>query len=93
MMALTTAFDLDTYQYNVRNAFPHADLDEIIYCECPEGFKKDGQCLLLLKALYGLRRAPRLWQKKFTARLVELGLRQIDEEPCFFANDYMFLIF
>ena len=37
MMALTAAFDLDTNQYDVRNAFPHADLDETIYCECPDG--------------------------------------------------------
>ena len=93
MMALTAAFDLDTNQYDVRNAFPHADLDETIYCECPDGFKIAGKCLLLQKALYGLRRAPRLWQKKFTARLVELGLRQISEEPCFFVNEYLFLIF
>ena len=29
MMALTAAFDLDTNQYDVRNAFPHADLDTV----------------------------------------------------------------
>jgi len=93
MMALTAAFDLETNQYDVQNAFPHADLDETIYCECPDGFKMSGKCLLLQKALYGLRRAPRLWQKKLIARLVELGLRQISEEPCFFINEYLFLIF
>jgi hypothetical protein len=56
-------------------------------------FKGKKLKLLLKKALYGLRRAPRLWQKKFTARLIELGLRQISEEPCFFVNDFIFLLF
>jgi Reverse transcriptase (RNA-dependent DNA polymerase) len=67
--------------------------ENILLGECPDGFKIAGKCLLLQKALYGLRRASRLWQKKFTARLVELGLRQISEEPCFFVNEYLFLIF
>ena len=92
-MALAAAFDLETNQFDVQNAFPHADLDETVYCECPHGFEISGKCLLLKKALYGLRRAPRLWQKKFTARLIELRLRQISEEPCFFVNDYIFLLF
>jgi transposase InsO family protein len=93
MMALTAVFDLDTTQFDVKNAFPHTDLDEVVYCHCPEGFEVPGKCLLLLKALYGLRRAPRLWQKKFTAKLVELGLKRVSEEPCLYMNDYLFLIF
>ena len=58
MMALTAAFDLETNQFDVKNAYPHADLDEVIYNDCPQGFDVPGSCLLLLKALYGLRRAP-----------------------------------
>ena len=55
MMALTVAFDLETTQFDVQNAFPHANLDERIYCECPHGFKMAGKCLavhypILLKA-------------------------------------------
>jgi hypothetical protein len=93
MMALTAVFDLDTTQFDVKNAFIHTDVDEIVYCHCPEGFEVPGKSLLLLKALYGLRRAPRLWQKKFTSKLVELGLKPISEEPCLYANDNLFLIF
>jgi len=55
--------------------------------------RKEIKVVAKKKALYGLRRAPRLWQKKFTARLIELGLRQISEEPCFFVNDFIFLLF
>ena len=93
VMAIAATFDLETNQYDVKNAFPHTDLDEIVYCECPEGFEMDSQCILLLKALYGLRRAPRLWQKKLVSKLTEIGLRQISEEPCLFINDFIFLMF
>jgi hypothetical protein len=60
IIALTTVFDLDTTQFDVKNAFIHTDVDEIVYYHCLNGFKILGKSLLLLKALYELRRAPRL---------------------------------
>ena len=57
MMALAAVFDLETHQYDVQNAFPRCDLDEVVYCECPDGYSKPGMSSLLLKALYGLRRS------------------------------------
>ena len=93
MMAITAAFDLETNQYDVQNAFPHCDLDEVVYYECPEGFGQTGMCILLLKALYGLRRAPRLWQQKLISRLNQLGLRQVADESCLFVSQALILIF
>ena len=60
LMALTAVYDLEARQFDAVSAFTNSELDEIIYIECPEGFKDYGRCLLLLRALYGLRRSPLL---------------------------------
>ena len=48
LMAVTAAFDLEAYQLDTISAFMNSDLDEVVYCEYPEGFERDGYCLLLL---------------------------------------------
>ena len=60
LLALTAAYDLDTWHADVTNAFLNSILDEIVYCKFPDGFPQPGKCLKLLRALYGLRHAPRL---------------------------------
>jgi hypothetical protein len=41
----------------------------------PPGFPlEDGYCLLLIKSLYGLRRAPKIWRETLYAVLKEFGL-------------------
>ena len=48
LMAITAMFDLEAYQLNAISAFTNSDLDEVVYCEYPEGFEQDSYCLLLL---------------------------------------------
>jgi hypothetical protein len=74
LMGITAAFDLEAYQLDAVSAFTNSKLDEIIYCEFPEGFARIGYCLLLLCGLYGLRRSPLLWLRDFTGTLTSLGL-------------------
>ena len=74
LMAIAAYFDLNTLQLDAVNAFVNSYLDEEIYVYCPEGFKQNGICLRLLRALYGLRRSPLLWFKEFTTTLTRLGL-------------------
>jgi len=46
---------LDTILIDIDTAFLSGDLDQEIYMELPEGMTGfNGECLLLLKALYGL---------------------------------------
>jgi len=59
-MALACYFDLEMKQFDAVNAFTNAQLDEKIYIQYLEGFKKPRWDILLLKALYGLRRSPLL---------------------------------
>jgi hypothetical protein len=81
-MAIAAKFDLELKQYDVTNAFVHATLDRDIYMRMPRGYQKPGTLLKLLKALYGLRISPLLWQKEFTATLTTLGFKPVPQEPC-----------
>ena len=94
LLALTVAYDLDTWHADVTNAFLNSELDEIVYYKFPDGFTQLDKYLKLLHTLYGLWRAPRLWQQEFSDTLKQLGLQQIEEEPCLFTNDdSIFLLF
>lgn len=83
LMALTAAFDLEVIQLDAVNAFINAELDHEVYIEYPEGYKagKD-RCLRLRKALYGLRKSPKLWFVEFSTTLRSLGLNPVPDEPC-----------
>ena len=58
LLALTAAYNLDTWHADITNAFLNSILDEIVYCKFPDGFVQPGKCLKLLHALYGLCYAP-----------------------------------
>ena len=93
LMAITAAFDFETCQFDATNAFTNAELDEEVYAPYPEGFRQHGFCLLLLKALYGLRQAPRLWHEKFARTLHTMGLKQAGDESCLFVNEWLIIFF
>jgi hypothetical protein len=88
MMAVAARFDLEVDQLDVTAAFLNANRDgrEPVFCQLPDGFKEEGKCGELRRALYGLRDSPLLWQKEFSATLVQLGLQPSPEEPCLFTS-------
>jgi hypothetical protein len=53
-MAIACYFDLEIKQFDAKNAFSQAFLDELIYIHYPKGFGRHGHVLRLIKALYGL---------------------------------------
>jgi hypothetical protein len=93
MMALAAAFDLEIWQCDAINAFLNSYLDEIVYIQYPDGFKVAGKCLLLIRALYGLKRAPRLWQKELSEKLAKYGLKRADDDECLFIAKGIILLF
>ncbi len=93
LMAITAAFDLEIVQLDAVNAFLNSDIDEEVYVDFPEGFKRSGRTLLLLKALYGLKQAPLLWYQHLHGTLVALGLKQVDGVDCLLTNGWLIVFF
>lgn len=93
LMAIAAAFDLDMKQFDATNAFINSWLDEEVFIRMPEGYVEEGFVLFLNRALYGLRRSPRLWQKELTSTLIELGMKPVNEDPCLFIGDNIIIMF
>ena len=86
LMALVAIYDYETIQLDAVNAFLNADLEDVVHCFYPPGYRKPGHCLLLNKALYGLRKSPRLWLKLLGATLIKLGLYSVPDQPCIYTT-------
>ncbi|KAI8662376.1 Reverse transcriptase Ty1/copia-type domain-containing protein [Fusarium sp. Ph1] len=78
------ALKWETRQYDVENAFINSVLDEEVYCRPPHGSGGEGYYWKLIKALYGLRRSPRLWFNTLSDFLKSLGFQQCKEDQCVF---------
>ncbi|KAJ3454754.1 hypothetical protein MRS44_013354 [Fusarium solani] len=102
IMAITACFDLETRQLDAKNAFPHACLDEEVYVWEPPGWptimgiKTNGKrrrAWKLMRALYGLRRSPLLWNRKLSKAIKKLGMTQLHEDACVFLGDRLLVFF
>ena len=74
-------------QYDVPNAFLNSPIDRPVYMYPPKGFKmpkgKEDHVWELLKCLYGLKQASRMWRSTFHDFLVDdLGMKQVHVETC-----------
>jgi hypothetical protein len=68
---------------DVESAFLDGELEEQIYMECPDGFEQEAkECLLLLKAIYGLVQSARQSFKKFVSILKKIGFVPSEVDPC-----------
>src|SRR5208282_5299194 len=81
------------YQHDAVNAFTNSEIDELVYIRFPDRFENLGFCIMLLRALYGLRRSPFLWFTDFTSTLVKLGLQQVLEAECLYINNKLIVFF
>jgi hypothetical protein len=93
LLALMAKFGLEAMQYDAVSAFTNAMNDEEIWVEFPDGYRVRNACLRLLRALYGLRRAPLLWQCLLTEFLKEIGLQPVSEDSCVYINDKIILFY
>jgi len=92
-MAIAAKFDLETLQLDAINAFTHSEINEVIYVECPPGYRQQGFCYKLLRALYGLRRSPQLWQRDLAKGMQSLGLQQVTKDLCVFTSKWLIVFF
>uniref|UniRef100_A0A453D0W1 Reverse transcriptase Ty1/copia-type domain-containing protein n=1 Tax=Aegilops tauschii subsp. strangulata TaxID=200361 RepID=A0A453D0W1_AEGTS len=76
VLSIATAHAWPIHQLDVKNAFLHGDLREIVYCAQPAGFvdpSHPNHVCLLQKSLYGLKQAPRTWFLWFKSFILSLG--------------------
>ena len=78
---------LDSYLFDVETAFLLGTLEEEIYMEMPEGMTRtDGDCLLLLKTIYGLVQSARCFKKFWDGVMRSMGFKQSVADPCLYAR-------
>ncbi|CAN1807703.1 Retrovirus-related Pol polyprotein from transposon TNT 1-94 [Linum perenne] len=85
LLALASQKHWPLLQLDVKNAFFHGDLKEIVYMACPPGYPAPPNSVCLLRrSLYGLKQAPRAWFEKFHHTILASGFRQSDNDPSLF---------
>ena len=86
MLVAKMIWKLDSYLFDVETAFLLGKLDEEIYMQIPPGMETDGdECLLLVKACYGLVQAAIQFFKFWKNILVnKLGFKSSLADPCLF---------
>ena len=83
IIALAVSSGWEIHHLDVKTAFLHGDLKEVVYVTQPKGFEIKGSehmVYRLHKALYGLKQAPRAWNDKLNRVLEELGFRKCSKE-------------
>lgn len=76
LISIAALFDFDLRQFDVSVAYLHGDIDGEVYMEPPPGYGTKGTVWLLLKGLYGLKQAGRIWHERLKADMNELGFVQ-----------------
>jgi hypothetical protein len=86
ILAVAARDDLCMRQFDVKTAFLNADLDEELYMEQPKGFEQGppGTVCRLLKSLYGIKQAGRLWSLKWAKDLIKAGFVRSYSDPSLF---------
>ena len=94
LLALTAILDWELQSMDVITAFLNGDLQELIYMEMPEGYRKPGHVCKLLRSLYGLKQSPRQWYQRLDAFLIGLRFkRSISDETLYFKKDIWVLVY
>lgn len=81
ILAWATYKDWEIHQWDVKSAFPNANISEEIYVDQPTGFEEKptghitGKLVCKLnKALYGLKQSAREWEKHLSSLLGRMGI-------------------
>lgn len=89
VIALAAQKGWNVYQLDVKSAFLHGDLNEVVYVDQPQGYVKKGDELKvykLKKALYGLKQAPRAWYSRIESYFFKQGFERCPHEHTLFVK-------
>ncbi|CAL8084501.1 unnamed protein product [Prunus armeniaca] len=91
LIAITSIYDMEIHQMDVKIAFLNGELDEEIYMEQPEGFVVKGQeqkVCKLVKSLYGLKQAPKQWHETFDHTMMTHGFKINECDKCVYIKTH-----
>ena len=79
--------DLELEQLDLKTAFLHGKLEEIIYMDQPLGFVEgENKVCLLERSLYGLKESPRQWYKHFDEYILKIGFEGNKFHSCVYVK-------
>ncbi len=86
-LVLSLTLGWQTCFIDFSSAFVQANLTDPVWIHMPRGFKSNQSsnqrtCLQLVKSLYGLSVAPRLWYQHICEALLLQGLKQSTTDSC-----------
>jgi hypothetical protein len=99
LMALAQTTKMQIHQIDIVNAFCCADIEGDVYMAAPEGMDvEDGYCFKLHKSLYGLKSAPKSWNKTIDKHLKSLHFKPTVSDPCLYSRwtggkQYLILVY
>jgi len=82
-LAFAASMKWDIKQFDVKGAYLHGLLQELIFMDQPRGFDDgSGRVCKLIRTIYGLRQAGNVWNREFNAAMKEIGFIQLKSDPC-----------
>ncbi|KAG4222827.1 hypothetical protein PC116_g28701 [Phytophthora cactorum] len=88
VIALAKYFGWPLDQLDVVTAFLYGVMKEVVYCVVPEGVDLDDDfdCLELVKAIYSLKQASRVWNETFDEFVCSIGFQVSAFDPCLYVK-------
>ena len=92
ILHLAATLNWDLKQFDIKTAFLHGILpeDETMYMEQPPGFASPGKeewVMRLMKSIYGMKQASRIWNQTFHNAVVQWGFERLDCEWCVYRRN------
>ncbi|KAG2964639.1 hypothetical protein PC121_g25479 [Phytophthora cactorum] len=86
VIAIAKYFGWPLDQLDVVTAFLYGIMKEQVFCAVPEGVHLDDDfdCLELVKAIYGLKQASRVWNETFDEFVCSIGFQVSAFDPCLY---------
>lgn len=86
VIAIATLLGWPVELLDVVTAFLYGLMKELVFIRIPEGMGTDGSfdCLQLLKSIYGLKQASRVWNETFDEFVRSIGFEVSKFDPCLY---------
>ncbi|GJX43365.1 retrotransposon protein, putative, ty1-copia subclass [Tanacetum coccineum] len=79
---------IDYNELDVKMAFLHGNIEEVIYMKQPPRYEKGNKVCLLKKSLYGLKQSPRQWYRRFDEYMLSNKFKRSSYDNCVYYRSY-----